>query len=153
MFSLFFYSVEKSICQAFASVMLYDDNLKKWMSSGVQGMSRVHIYQHTVNNSFRVVGRLTADQSVSMILVQMVFIWQNPLNGFVRCWIQAVHVHVHVVLFSAQLSHHSKTDGCPVLCGHSMCWHNVPKGISLKQMMQRLWIYLLWLMRYDILKY
>ncbi|XP_038047005.1 vasodilator-stimulated phosphoprotein-like isoform X1 [Patiria miniata] len=57
-------SVEKSICQAYASVMLYDDNHKKWVSSGNQGMSRVHIYQHSVNQTFRVVGRLSTDQSV-----------------------------------------------------------------------------------------
>nr|APU50774.1 ena/VASP-like protein 155 [Saccoglossus kowalevskii] len=56
---------ERSICQTWASVMLYDDANKRWTpSGGVQGLSRVHIYHHVQNNTFRVVGRLKSDQSV-----------------------------------------------------------------------------------------
>uniref|UniRef100_UPI00358E34AC ena/VASP-like protein isoform X2 n=1 Tax=Myxine glutinosa TaxID=7769 RepID=UPI00358E34AC len=56
---------EQSICQARASVMVYDDANKKWVpAGGVAGFSRVHIYQHTGNNCFRVVGRRLQDQQV-----------------------------------------------------------------------------------------
>ncbi|XP_072031784.1 uncharacterized protein [Amphiura filiformis] len=57
--------MEQSICQVYASVMLYDDGRRQWMpSGGAPGMARVHIYQHQSNNTYRVVGRLMADQSV-----------------------------------------------------------------------------------------
>lgn len=45
--------------------MLYDDSLKKWVPSGLScGPSKVHIYQHVVNNTYRVVGRKLQDQEV-----------------------------------------------------------------------------------------
>ena len=66
-FFVFHFSMEHSICQVYACVMLYDDSRKQWMpSGGTPGMSRVHIYQHQSNNSYRVVGRLMSDQSVSI---------------------------------------------------------------------------------------
>ncbi|XP_059375090.1 ena/VASP-like protein isoform X7 [Carassius carassius] len=57
---------EQSICQARASVMIYDDASKKWVpvKPGQQGFSRINIYHNTVNNSFRVVGVKLQDQQV-----------------------------------------------------------------------------------------
>jgi len=48
-----------------ASVMIYDDTNKCWITSGVTpGISKVHIYRHPVNNTFRVVGRHLQDHEV-----------------------------------------------------------------------------------------
>uniref|UniRef100_A0A1A8FY50 Protein enabled homolog n=1 Tax=Nothobranchius korthausae TaxID=1143690 RepID=A0A1A8FY50_9TELE len=56
---------EQSICQARAAVMVYDDTNKKWVpAGGSTGFSRVHIYHHTGNNAFRVVGRKIQDHQV-----------------------------------------------------------------------------------------
>lgn len=45
--------------------MIYDDNLKKWMPSGsTSGLSKVQIYHHQQNNTFRVVGRKLSDHEV-----------------------------------------------------------------------------------------
>lgn len=45
--------------------MVYDDLNKKWLPSGSSsGLSRVHIYQHSQNNTFRVVGRKIQDHEV-----------------------------------------------------------------------------------------
>ncbi|XP_067895051.1 ena/VASP-like protein isoform X1 [Heterodontus francisci] len=57
---------EQSICQARASVMVYDDSTKKWVPAkpGQQGFSRVNIYHNTSNNTFRVVGMKLQDQQV-----------------------------------------------------------------------------------------
>ncbi|XP_013888661.1 protein enabled homolog [Austrofundulus limnaeus] len=56
---------EQSICQARAAVMVYDDANKKWIpAGGSTGFSRVHIYHHTGNNAFRVVGRKIQDHQV-----------------------------------------------------------------------------------------
>ncbi|CAF96784.1 unnamed protein product, partial [Tetraodon nigroviridis] len=53
---------EQSICQARAAVMVYDDANRKWVpAGGSTGFSRVHIYHHTGNNAFRVVGRKIQD--------------------------------------------------------------------------------------------
>ena len=57
---------EVPIISSRASVMIYDDGNKKWVpSGGTQGISKVQIYQHTVNNTFRVVGRKIQDHEVS----------------------------------------------------------------------------------------
>jgi len=67
-FFCFFYS-ETSICQARATVMLYDDANKKWVPAGTgpQTFSRVHIYHNPGNNTFRVVGRkIQQDQQVKV---------------------------------------------------------------------------------------
>ncbi|XP_044753105.1 protein enabled isoform X3 [Coccinella septempunctata] len=56
---------EQSIASARASVMIYDDINKKWVPSGTSsGLSKVHIYQHTVQQTFRVVGRKLQDHEV-----------------------------------------------------------------------------------------
>jgi hypothetical protein len=48
--------------------MVYDDVNKKWIPSGTSsGLSKVHIYQHQVNNTFRVVGRKLQDHEVQYI--------------------------------------------------------------------------------------
>uniref|UniRef100_A0A674ADD6 Ena/VASP-like protein n=1 Tax=Salmo trutta TaxID=8032 RepID=A0A674ADD6_SALTR len=56
----------QSICQARASVMVYDDGSKKWVpiKPGQQGFSRINIYHNTANNTFRVVGVKLQDQQV-----------------------------------------------------------------------------------------
>ncbi|XP_045144137.1 ena/VASP-like protein isoform X2 [Echinops telfairi] len=57
---------EQSICQARASVMVYDDSSKKWVpiKPGQQGFSRINIYHNTASNTFRVVGVKLQDQQV-----------------------------------------------------------------------------------------
>uniref|UniRef100_A0A3B3ZMM8 Ena/VASP-like protein n=1 Tax=Periophthalmus magnuspinnatus TaxID=409849 RepID=A0A3B3ZMM8_9GOBI len=57
---------QQSICQARASVMVYDDTSKKWVpiKPGQQGFSRINIYHNTANNTFRVVGVKLQDQQV-----------------------------------------------------------------------------------------
>lgn len=58
-------SSETSIASARASVMIYDDVNKKWIPSGTSsGLSKVHIYQHQVHQTFRVVGRKLQDHEV-----------------------------------------------------------------------------------------
>ncbi|XP_063804425.1 ena/VASP-like protein isoform X6 [Pseudophryne corroboree] len=59
-------SSEQSICQARASVMIYDDTSKKWVpiKPGQQGFSRINIYHNTASNTFRVVGVKLQDQQV-----------------------------------------------------------------------------------------
>ncbi|XP_019494882.1 PREDICTED: ena/VASP-like protein isoform X6 [Hipposideros armiger] len=57
---------EQSICQARASVMVYDDTSKKWVpiKPGQQGFSRINMYHNTASNTFRVVGVKLQDQQV-----------------------------------------------------------------------------------------
>lgn len=58
---------ESSICQVRATVMLYDDNNKRWVPAGSESPSlcRVHIYHNATANTYRVVGRkIQADQQV-----------------------------------------------------------------------------------------
>ena len=64
-FSLSDQRPEQSIASARAQVMVYDDANKKWMPSGSShGLSKVHIYHHFVNGTFRVVGRKLGDHEV-----------------------------------------------------------------------------------------
>ncbi|XP_050326703.1 protein enabled isoform X1 [Bactrocera neohumeralis] len=59
------YISEQSIIGARASVMVYDDNLKRWLPSGTSaGLSKVQIYHHQQNNTFRIVGRKLQDHEV-----------------------------------------------------------------------------------------
>lgn len=56
---------EQSIIGARASVMIYDESLKKWIPSGnSSGLSKVQIFHHIQNNTFRVVGRKLQDHEV-----------------------------------------------------------------------------------------
>lgn len=60
---------EVPIASGRANVMLYDDAAKKWVASGTtQGLSKVQIYRHTTNNTFRVVGRKLQDHEVNNLL-------------------------------------------------------------------------------------
>jgi len=57
---------EHSMVAAKASVMVYNDVDKKWIPGGSSpGISKVNIYHHSVNNTFRVVGRKLQDMEVS----------------------------------------------------------------------------------------
>ncbi len=61
---------ESSICQARATVMIYNDADKKWVPAGTgpQTFSRVQIYHNPSNNAFRVVGRkMQTDQQVNKL--------------------------------------------------------------------------------------
>lgn len=72
MFSCF---SETSIASARASVMIYDDNSKKWVPSGTSsGLSKVHIFKHMINNTFRVVGRKLQDHEVIFIYLNIFFL-------------------------------------------------------------------------------
>ncbi|RMZ93989.1 enabled -like protein, partial [Brachionus plicatilis] len=56
---------EQSIVSAKANVMVYDDMGKKWNPSGAApGLSKVQIYQHLLNQTYRVVGRKIQDHEV-----------------------------------------------------------------------------------------
>ena len=61
---------EVAIVSSRASVMIYDDQSKKWVPSGnTQGLSKVQIYHHTANNTFRVVGRKLQDHEVGQLFL------------------------------------------------------------------------------------
>ncbi|XP_061667730.1 enah/Vasp-like b [Syngnathoides biaculeatus] len=55
---------EQSICQARASVMVYDNTSRKWVpiKPGQQGFSRINIYHNIPSNTFRLVGVKLQDQ-------------------------------------------------------------------------------------------
>lgn len=58
-------NTEQSIVSAKANVMIYDDLNKKWNPSGATpGLSKVQIYQHLLNQTYRVVGRKIQDHEV-----------------------------------------------------------------------------------------
>ncbi|XP_076355396.1 uncharacterized protein LOC143249439 isoform X1 [Tachypleus tridentatus] len=58
-------SSEQSVVSVRASVLIYDDQNKKWIPSGSSsGLSKVHLYHHVANNTFRVVGRKLQDHEV-----------------------------------------------------------------------------------------
>ena len=45
--------------------MLYNNERKEWEhSGGSQGISRVHVYHHPINNTYRIVGRKVQDHAV-----------------------------------------------------------------------------------------
>ena len=61
---------EVSIVNARANVIVYDEQQKKWLPSGNSpGMAKVQVYHHTVNNTYRVVGRKINDHAVSTFSV------------------------------------------------------------------------------------
>eukprot|EP00092_Neocalanus_flemingeri_P088197 GFUD01111412.1.p1 GENE.GFUD01111412.1~~GFUD01111412.1.p1 ORF type:complete len:405 (-),score=110.50 GFUD01111412.1:253-1467(-) len=58
---------EQSIATGRASVMVYDEQNKKWKPAGTShGLSKVDLYHHFTQLSFRVVGRKLQDQEVSI---------------------------------------------------------------------------------------
>lgn len=65
-FKFNFYS-EQAIATVRASVMVYEDSTKKWLASGSTGqpgISKVQVFQHVQQGSFRVVGRKLQDHEV-----------------------------------------------------------------------------------------
>jgi hypothetical protein len=67
---VYLFSSEVPIAAGRANVMLYDDAAKKWVASGTsQGLSKVQIYRHTTNNTFRVVGRKLQDHEVCVFFI------------------------------------------------------------------------------------
>uniref|UniRef100_A0A8D8ZST0 Protein enabled n=1 Tax=Cacopsylla melanoneura TaxID=428564 RepID=A0A8D8ZST0_9HEMI len=80
-------SSEKSIASARASVMIYDDVNKKWMPSGSSsGLSKVHVFQHQVNNTFRVVGRKLQNQEVVINCVILKSLKYNQATATFHQW-------------------------------------------------------------------
>lgn len=64
-FLFFLFCSEVSICQAKASVMVYNNDIKKWEhAGGSQGISEVHVYHNQSNNNYRIVGRKVNDREV-----------------------------------------------------------------------------------------
>jgi hypothetical protein len=67
--------------------MIYDDQKKKWCPSGSShGLSKVHIYHHFLNSTFRVVGRKLEDHEVrrsllfGMAIMALVKRWMSKLD-------------------------------------------------------------------------
>ena len=57
-----------------ASVMIYNDADKKWIAAGTSsGVSKVNIYHHSINNTFRVVGRKLQDMEVRHVVLMCLF--------------------------------------------------------------------------------
>ena len=91
-------SAEHAIAQAKASVMLYDDATKKWMPAGggAQGFSKVYVYAHDTNNTFRVVGRKIADHEVGTLVL--------TIFATVELSCETWHTHTHT---------HTARTSCP----------------------------------------
>lgn len=121
---------EQSIIGARASVMVYDDNQKKWIPSGTSsGLSKVHIYHHQQNNTFRVVGRKLQDHEVvincsilkglkynqatptfhqwrdSKFVYGLNFSSQQDAEAFARAMLHALEVQIHFYSILCHLSH------------------------------------------------
>lgn len=85
---------EVPICQARANVMTYDDINKKWIPSGSSpGLSKVQIYQHTVNNTFRVVGRKLQDHEVVINCAILKNLKYNQATPTFHQWRDSRHVY------------------------------------------------------------
>lgn len=78
---------EQSVASARAAVLVYDDHNKKWVPSGTSsGLSKVHIYQHTVNGTFRVVGRKLHDHEVVINCAILKSLKYNQATGTFHQW-------------------------------------------------------------------
>ncbi|XP_060856429.1 protein enabled isoform X4 [Metopolophium dirhodum] len=85
---------ETSITSARASVMIYDDNSKKWVPSGTSsGLSKVHIFKHVINNTFRVVGRKLQDHEVVINCVILKTLKYNQATTTFHQWRDNKHVY------------------------------------------------------------
>ena len=76
---MFFFS-ERSVAQAKASVMIYNNDLKKWEhAGGSQGISRVHVYFNPTSESYRIVGRKVNDNEAIFftIFLAQFFVLKN----------------------------------------------------------------------------
>lgn len=122
-----FHCSESSICQARATVMIYDDGNKKWLPAGAgpQSFSRVQIYHNPTNNAFRIVGRkMQTDQQVKWItlgyvfqliihcvLMGNVFIHLACVQFLLFLWVAMVPQIFHASDHSHKLFEHSMDDG------------------------------------------
>ncbi|CAK1549350.1 unnamed protein product [Leptosia nina] len=89
-----YWSHEQSISSARASVMVYDDALKRWIPSGSSsGLSKVHIYHHTQHNTFRVVGRKLNDHEVVINCGIVRGLKYNQATATFHQWRDARHVY------------------------------------------------------------
>ncbi|XP_050527711.1 protein enabled isoform X2 [Daktulosphaira vitifoliae] len=85
---------ETSIASARASVMIYDDSSKKWIPSGTSsGLSKVHIFKHMINNTFRVVGRKLQDHEVVINCVILKTLKYNQATTTFHQWRDNKHVY------------------------------------------------------------
>ncbi|XP_051859725.1 protein enabled isoform X11 [Drosophila albomicans] len=85
---------EQSIIGARASVMVYDDNQKKWVPSGSSsGLSKVQIYHHQQNNTFRVVGRKLQDHEVVINCSILKGLKYNQATATFHQWRDAKYVY------------------------------------------------------------
>lgn len=74
--------------------MYYDDVNKKWVPSGSSsGLSKVHIYQHVVNNTFRVVGRKLQDHEVVINCAILKGLKYNQATPTFHQWRDNKHVY------------------------------------------------------------
>ncbi|XP_022915773.2 protein enabled isoform X1 [Onthophagus taurus] len=89
-----YWACEQSIASARASVMVYDDVTKKWIPSGSSsGVSKVQIYQHTVHQTFRVVGRKLQDQEVVINCAILKGLKYNQATATFHQWRDNKHVY------------------------------------------------------------
>ena len=66
---------ERSVAQARASVMIYNNDSKKWEhAGGTAGISRVHVYFNPNNSSYRIVGRKANDNEVNLFFFLIFFL-------------------------------------------------------------------------------
>lgn len=85
--------------------MIYDDVNRKWLPSGSSsGLSRVHIYQHVTNNTFRVVGRKLQDHEVSLHPLVLIFSSSCCLAGGGFCPLVSLSRRRTVVCLTLLLS-------------------------------------------------
>ncbi|KAK9718070.1 WH1 domain [Popillia japonica] len=85
---------EQSIASARASVMIYDDGTKKWIPSGTSsGLSKVQIYQHTVQQTFRVVGRKLQNHEVVINCAILKGLKYNQATATFHQWRDNKHVY------------------------------------------------------------
>ncbi|XP_076314296.1 protein enabled homolog isoform X2 [Tachypleus tridentatus] len=98
-------SSEQSVASARASVMVYDDLSQQWLPSGSSsGLSKVHIYQHIVQNTFRIVGRKLQDHEVVLNCAILKGLQYNQATPMFHQWRDNRHVH--------GLNCSSKDDAC-----------------------------------------
>lgn len=89
-----YWACEQSIASARASVMVYDDVNKKWIPSGSSsGLSKVHIYQHTAQQTFRVVGRKLQDHEVVINCAILKGLKYNQATATFHQWRDNKHVY------------------------------------------------------------
>ncbi|XP_052742666.1 protein enabled isoform X2 [Bicyclus anynana] len=89
-----YWAHEQSISSARASVMVYDDAVKRWIPSGSSsGLSKVHIYHHTQHNTFRVVGRKLNDHEVVINCGIVRGLKYNQATATFHQWRDARHVY------------------------------------------------------------